>query len=1010
MESVDSLGPRYFFGYLHHFHNAIKGCGRRGVCNTSLPGLKHFSISGTKTERSFLTHKARVKGMVLTSIWNDYEEACVLEPCVNTYPQPDVHSATAGGGNVGHGAAFLEHVIRGKLPPRHTRAMNIVQWPGWLRSLDVTPTVPRIPNNIPKNSGVVKTDDGKSIMVAGNAIKKGTEIQHGLKMDDLEKNDHDGGHGDDTSEATVNMRGLLPLTGVNLSMWNEMKEMREKRAKLADPSWHSVSTLYPLLAHSREALGIVDHPDAAVLDQALPSDPICTVVYPTSPPHCSPTTGMCSTATGCRSGLGCRPHLGSAFFTLELQTSDGYVSFGLNCSHSSTRSLVDFAPIVVASGPAAAVQGGRPLYHDPARLNSCAEMASSCPPDAPFLYGDKTAGYFCCESDAGPKTGACAGSCCLEPGSVAGCQNMTFCPAHNWTEYGNDCTGWYCSAQTPETTSYCERPDICSGCPNTQRCRANCTGAGKYSHASCDCVDTGGGVCRLLAPDGKTPFKVDVTVSSHSTPVCVSHVNKSRVLTDAIARQLALRQTVFATSAGFLPTAPLVVYLQLELSLLPGAPKGMRVSVKLEGSSGQALQWPSQSLHPGATAQAWTASVDVASGTTARHKISASAFAGNMSAATNYWTEKLAMATGPRITAEQRVETAWKAWLANSFIHVRRGRGQGVNGSDLLYPQDGVLFYEAIFGYSGCLYASMLLRYGYTDHARRYIDSMIQMISPDGLFTLNFGLPDHGTLLLAMSDYFLITRNATWLSSRLDTVFQMYEWVIQERTKSMANQTKGSKAYGLIFYRPYCDHKAPTYSYLSDTYLVLGLEAIARALQVFAYQTNAPETLGQAEMFWEHVKLYRADVEVSMRKSLVQTPSGLRTVPIFPLSADLLHEGNMTARNYYGTIGSNLLEADFFDRESAEGNMIASFIERADGLVPGTAAVRFDRHCTQCPSTSDGQMRAAPPVDPPLPGLTLGIDHAYTCGRRLTLRKKQYIVRDDPGFYSTLNVFPCYCY
>ena len=118
VESIDSLGPRYFFGYIHHFHNALPGCGRRTPCNASLPGLEHFSISGTETERSFLTHRAREKGIVFTSIWNDYEEACVLEPSVNTYPQPDVHSATAGGGGIGHGARFLENVIRAKLSPR----------------------------------------------------------------------------------------------------------------------------------------------------------------------------------------------------------------------------------------------------------------------------------------------------------------------------------------------------------------------------------------------------------------------------------------------------------------------------------------------------------------------------------------------------------------------------------------------------------------------------------------------------------------------------------------------------------------------------------------------------------------------------------------------------------------------------------------------------------------------------------------------------------------------------
>jgi hypothetical protein len=118
VEGVDNLGPRYFFGYLHHFHNAVGACPRRGPCNTSAPGLRHFSISGTDTEKSFLTYRAVEKGLVFTSIWNDYEEACVLEPSINTTPDPDIHSATAGGGPIGAGATFLENVIRTKLEPR----------------------------------------------------------------------------------------------------------------------------------------------------------------------------------------------------------------------------------------------------------------------------------------------------------------------------------------------------------------------------------------------------------------------------------------------------------------------------------------------------------------------------------------------------------------------------------------------------------------------------------------------------------------------------------------------------------------------------------------------------------------------------------------------------------------------------------------------------------------------------------------------------------------------------
>ena len=489
--------------------------------------------------------------------------------------------------------------------------------------------------------------------------------------------------------------------------------------------------------------------------------------------------------------------------------------------HGLGRALVGFAPIVVATGPPAPVRdGGNALYHDPATRNSCAGMAPTCPGDAPYRYGNDDAGWYCCQDAAGAKAEDCktaSGMCCLAPGHTLGCQGHPVCAKHTWTEYGNDCAGWYCSLDAPTTTEFCARPDICSGCPNTAQCRSNCTGSGQLSHASCDCVDNGG-VCRLLSRGEE--LSSSAGAEGQDIPVCVAAAANAQNLTEGIKKSLRLKQTVFAASAGMATTSTLVVYMQLELSLaagfVAGAAGGLSVAATLAGSSKTAVRWPAQPLRAGGSTLTFAAAVDVADSVGQSRMIPISEFASNQSMAASYWQTKLAKATGPEIE-EQRVSTAWKAWLANSFLHVRRGAGQGPNGSDLLYPQDGILFYEAIFGYSAALYASMLTRYGYSDHAVSYIDSMLAMVQPDGLFTLNFGLPDHGALLLAISDYVLTSRNTKWLESKATEINHMVSWVCTERAASMANQTAGSPIYGLIFYRPYCDHPAPTYSYLSDT-------------------------------------------------------------------------------------------------------------------------------------------------------------------------------------------------
>ena len=430
-----------------------------------------------------------------------------------------------------------------------------------------------------------------------------------------------------------------------------------------DPSWSSVSSLYPLLAHSREGLGVADHAAAAALEQAKEDDPICTVVFPTQPPACSSTAGACATDPST---------IGSAFFSLELYSAGSRTNFtfGLNCSHSSSRALIGFAPIVVATGPPAPVRGGgSALHHDPAARNSCAEMAPTCPVDAPHRYGNDEAGWYCCQSEAGAKAEDCKivpGLCCLVPGHSLGCQGHPACVKNTWTEYGNDCAGWYCSLATPTTTKYCERPDICSGCPNTAQCRSNCTGSGTLTRASCDCVDNGG-VCRLLSHRDDLSASTTTAGKDSDMPVCVAATRNAQNLTEDIKQSIKLKQTVFAATEGMSSNSTLTVYMQLEVSLVEGGAHGMAgelsVAATLTGSSATLLHWPAQPLKAGSAALSFAAGVDVADSGGRCQTISPSLFANNLNMTADYWKTKLASASGPEI-GESRVATAWKAWLS----------------------------------------------------------------------------------------------------------------------------------------------------------------------------------------------------------------------------------------------------------------------------------------------------------------------------------------------------------
>ena len=144
-----------------------------------------------------------------------------------------------------------------------------------------------------------------------------------------------------------------------------------------DPSFESVAKLYPLLGWSREGLGVADHAAAAVLDKspevitgAAHSGQLCSIVYPKHPPACSATQGQCTTEA---------TDLGSAYFVLTLHdgaSGNEPERIVLNCSHSSTRSLRGFAPIVEAQPTSAAYQRAAQALVHRNDTDSCAGLAN----------------------------------------------------------------------------------------------------------------------------------------------------------------------------------------------------------------------------------------------------------------------------------------------------------------------------------------------------------------------------------------------------------------------------------------------------------------------------------------------------------------------------------------------------------------------------------------------------------------------------------------------------------
>jgi len=96
---------------------------------------------------------------------------------------------------------------------------------------------------------------------------------------------------------------------------------------------------------------------------------------------------------------------------------------------------------------------------------------------------------------------------------------------------------------------------------------------------------------------------------------------------------------------------------------------------------------------------------------------------------------------------EQRVNDAWRAWLAYGFINVDKEAKRYL-------PHDGSGFYDLVLGIAAIQFCRALDLYGYHEHARRCLDSICELVEPTGELKTYFGLSDSGTLLVALRDHY----------------------------------------------------------------------------------------------------------------------------------------------------------------------------------------------------------------------------------------------------------------
>lgn len=352
---------------------------------------------------------------------------------------------------------------------------------------------------------------------------------------------------------------------------------------------------------------------------------------------------------------------------------------------------------------------------------------------------------------------------------------------------------------------------------------------------------------------------------------------------------------------------------------------------------------------------------------------SAEEFENRLGEASAFWNHLLNEGMSINVP-EQRVNDAYRAWLAYTFLNVDKI-------GDRYEPHDGSGFYEAIFGISAAKYCNALGVMGYPDEARTYLDSLATLISPEGLFFQRFGFVDTGTLLLVMDQHYQLTGDEPWLRKVAPMMIRMCDWIINKRNEARTAKEKESICYGLIVSNVGTDNPVAEYSYVTDASLCVGMEAAARSLLAVGMTSDVARIQEESDA-------YRQDIERSMQRSVTEH-DGMKILPLMPETHMFLKRAayvpggkeiadpgqGYTGHGYYSLFGSILLETKFLPASHECFRLISDLLERRDGLLMGMCAF----------------------------GELGGIDHAFTYGYWMNCLERNEVERVLSGFYGSMS-------
>lgn len=422
---------------------------------------------------------------------------------------------------------------------------------------------------------------------------------------------------------------------------------------------------------------------------------------------------------------------------------------------------------------------------------------------------------------------------------------------------------------------------------------------------------------------------------------------------------LELEQTAFGYAKDLSPDEPLLAYARLKVTNTGETARtvALRWCVAPASESSPALSWQLDVLAGSSRV------VDLKAPFTIRKspavEAAAGEFDGKLAEVTAYWDRLLA--PGSRFEVpEQRVQDAYRAWLAYNFINVHK-RGS------VYHVCDGSGFYAEVYGTSAALYCIKLDMLGYHDLAARNLDSLLTFMKPNGLLEVNSGDTDTGAALCAMRDHYRFTRDADWLRRMAPKMLTMCGWIIEARKQALAAAaSQPAVARGMIRHKPYADLLHPAADYWSNGYLCKGLAAAADALTEIGMTEEAARLRKESER-------YLNDLKVSM-DGAVFTDGGMKILPVMPDTRELWKESNGSANGYYSLMAPLMLESDVPAWNDPKADLLIDALRRRSGLALGVS--RFHDL----------------------------IDHAYTYGYWMTCLRRNDVKPVILGLYASMAV------